>query len=288
MRSYKVKEFLKSQIKTAVKIALKEDVGSGDITTCAVIKKDATASAFIIAKEDGVLAGIEVAKKVFQFLNPGILFKILKKDGQKIRKKDRVAYIKGKAHIILKGERTALNFLQHLSGIATKTFKLTRFLKGTKTRLLDTRKTIPGLRFLEKYAVKIGGGRNHRLGLFDGILIKDNHLKFCSIFEAVQKVKKKNPNLKIEVETKNLIQIKEALEAEADIIMLDNMSLAQIKKALKLIKNKAKVEVSGKITSARLKTLSKLGVDFISMGELTHSPRASDISLKIVKREASA
>lgn len=266
-----------------IKDALAEDIGSGDVTTDSLIPENARAEAAIIFKEKGVLAGIHLAELVFKTLNKNIKFKSLAKDGTLVKKGQKVALISGSLRAILTGERTALNFIQHLSGIATKTAGLIKKVKGAKTKILDTRKTIPGLRKLEKHAVKSGGGTNHRMGLFDAVLIKNNHLKFHSIKDAVAIAGKKAPNLIVEVEVENLPQLKEALASGADIIMLDNMDNRSIKKALEIAKGKALIEVSGKVSPARIPVLSRMGVDFISIGALTHSAKALDISLKILK-----
>lgn len=263
--------------------ALKEDIGTGDITADSIIPKEALTKGYIQAKEEGVLAGIHIAERVFILVNPEVKFKAKKNDGEKIHKGEVLAEVSGSARAILAGERLALNLLQRMSGIATLTHRVTSKILNTKTRVVDTRKTTPGLRLFEKYAVRIGGGHNHRFGLYDGILIKDNHIKVAGgIKEAVSLAKKKAPHtVKVEVEVESLLGVKEALEAGADIIMLDNMNIDMVKQAMAMIKGQALVEVSGGITEGMVGELAKLGVDFISMGALTHSVKALDISLDI-------
>jgi nicotinate-nucleotide pyrophosphorylase (carboxylating) len=274
---------LPSETDKIVLNALQEDSGSGDITTALLIPPQAKAAGEIIFKEDGILAGLFIAKRVFELLNYDGNFEAFAEDGELIRVGERVALVKGNAASLLRGERIALNFLQHLSGIATLTYKAIKALKGSRIEILDTRKTLPGLRQLEKYAVRMGGGKNHRIGLFDGILIKDNHLKFYTdIKAAVQQAQSYAPiQLKVEVEVRTLDEIAGALEAGADIIMLDNMTFAEIKKALEVIAGRAKVEVSGKVDLEKLAELAQLKIDYISMGLLTHSAPALDISMKI-------
>lgn len=263
--------------------ALLEDIGSGDITTMATVPADAVTRAVVHVKEEGVVAGLSAAARVFELLNPGIVFTPRKNDGDPVNKGDVLAEITGPARAILTGERLALNLLQRLSAIATRTRKIAAMLAGYTTVVADTRKTTPGLRLLEKYAVRAGGGHNHRFGLFDGILIKDNHIKVAGgVQKAVQLAKQMAPHtIKIEVEVENLAAVEEALAAGADIIMLDNMDLPQIKEAVRLIAGRALVEVSGGITEERILSLAEAGVDIISMGALTHSVKALDISLDV-------
>jgi nicotinate-nucleotide pyrophosphorylase (carboxylating) len=276
-------EILTPELDSLILKALHEDIGAGDVTTDLLITPETQAASEIIFKEEGILAGLGVAQRVFELLNYGGNFKALTDDGAGVKPGQPVALIHGSAAKLLQGERVALNFLQHLSGIATLTRRAVNLLKHSKIKILDTRKTLPGLRFLEKYAVKIGQGNNHRLGLYDGILIKNNHLKFfASLKDAVIQAKIHAPlHLKVEVETRTLKDVSQALEAGADIIMLDNMSLPEIVKALAIIKGRAKVELSGKINLEKITDLTKLKVDFISMGMLTHSAPALDISLSI-------
>ncbi|MBI2251327.1 MAG: carboxylating nicotinate-nucleotide diphosphorylase [Armatimonadetes bacterium] len=271
------------QVESILKKALEEDLPSGDITTNLLINPDSQARGHILAKEEGVLAGIEIAKLAFETLDSKIDFKILKKDGEKIIPQDILADLKGSAQNILMGERTALNFLQRLSGIASFTKEIVKLTKNSKTRILDTRKTTPGLRLLEKYAVRVGGGLNHRYSLGDGILIKNNHLKFSSIKESINKLKNNAYGKKIEIEIENIAQLKEALKESPDIIMLDNMSLSEIKASLEIINGMAQVEVSGRVNLNDIPKLCKMGVDYISIGALTHSVKSLDLSLKIIK-----
>lgn len=267
-----------------IEMAIKEDVKDGDITTSLVVSNDKRAKAFIEFKEEGILAGLSIAEKVFHRFDKDLSFTAFNKDGDYILGKGVVAKIEGKAAPILTAERTALNFLQYLSGIATSTRKYTDQLIGTKTVLLDTRKTLPGWRALAKYAVLIGGGKNHRQGLFDAILIKNNHLKFTSsITEAINRAKNNGKSeLEIEVEVENLVQFEEALKAGADIIMLDNMTPEDIKKAVVMACGKVKTEISGGVNLENIKKYAHLGADFISVGALTHSVKALDIHLNVL------
>jgi nicotinate-nucleotide pyrophosphorylase (carboxylating) len=271
-------------LKNLIESALSEDLGEGDVTSEAIIPADASATAEIKAKQDLVLAGIDVAREVFHHLDPSIKFEQLAKDGDKIKTGAVLARVSGKTRVLLAGERVALNVLQHLSGIATLTARYVEKLSGTKARILDTRKTIPGLRQLEKYAVRMGGGKNHRMGLFDMVLIKDNHIKAAGgITIAVGRVREKlRDRFKIEVEAKTLDEVREALAAKADIIMLDNMTLDRMKEAVKLIAGKALVEASGNVTLETVRAVAETGVDLISVGALTHSAPAADISMKIM------
>ncbi len=263
--------------------ALAEDIGSGDITSEAVIPLDARAVAEIKTKQDIVLAGIDAGREVFLLLDPGIEYRSLAKDGDRLKRDAVLARISGSTRALLAGERVALNLLQHLSGIATLTARYVERLHGTKTRLLDTRKTLPGLRRLEKYAVRIGGGKNHRFGLFDGILIKDNHIAAAGgITRAVELARKGCHHLlKVEVETKNLEEVREALAAGADVIMLDNMPLEAMREAVGVIGNKALIEASGNVTLENVRDIAATGVDYISSGNITHSAPAADISMKL-------
>jgi len=274
-----------SYLNKIIKQALAEDLGPSqqDITTDTLFShKNIFCSAEIIAKENGVMAGFLVFKKVFKFLDKNIKIQTLKKEGEIFKRGECLIKISGKLSTILKGERTALNFLQRMSGIATITHKIVSKFKGTNIKILDTRKTTPGLRILEKYAVKIGGGNNHRFGLFDGILIKDNHLIATNndLINACQQLKNKYPQKQIEVEVQNLKQVQLATNSVAEIIMLDNMNITQIKKALALIKGKKEIEVSG-IKLKQLNQLKKLKIQYISLGRLTHSIKSIDLSLEI-------
>ncbi|MFO7979571.1 MAG: carboxylating nicotinate-nucleotide diphosphorylase [Candidatus Aminicenantes bacterium] len=264
-----------------IEAALTEDMPEGDITSESIIDPKSVSEAHMISREKGVLAGIEIAESVFKKIDRTVEFKKIIKDGQEFNKNHRLAQIKGSSISILKGERLALNFIQRLSGIATLTKKCTDVLKGTKTKLLDTRKTTPCLRMLEKYAVRMGGGVNHRLNLSEMILIKDNHLKLVgSIKESIQRARHSvGDKIKIEVETTCLDEVKEALQYGADIIMLDNMTPQEIRRAVTLVKGKVPLEVSGNINLDNLSEVAGLGVDFISVGSLTHSYKSLDISL---------
>ncbi len=264
--------------------ALEEDIGQGDVTTNLLIPEDRKSKAYCIAKENFVLAGLPFVREVFRILDPSILFKTLYNDGSKVKKGNIIAEISGKTCVILKGERVSLNILQRLSGIATLTNRYVEKTRGLKAKIVDTRKTTPCHRFMEKYAVKVGGGYNHRFGLFDGILIKDNHIKTLgSIKKAVREAKKGHHLFKIEVEVKNLKELKEAIESGADIIMLDNMSVRDMKEAVKIAKGRVMLEASGNISLENVREVAETGVDLISVGALTHSAPAVDISLKIVK-----
>ena len=266
-----------------VERALMEDVGTGDVTTLSTVPADATTEGYIYAKENGVLAGIFVARRIFQILDSGIKFENRKDDGDQIANSDILAVVSGSARAILTGERVALNLLQRMSGIATRTDRFSELLKDYKTKVVDTRKTLPGLRMLEKYAVRVGGGKNHRFGLYDGVLIKDNHIKVAGgVKNAVALARGEAPHtMKIEVEVENLAGVSEALEAGADIIMLDNMDPAAVEEAVKIINRRALVEVSGGICEDKVVEYAKAGVDLISVGALTHSVKALDISLDV-------
>lgn len=270
-----------------IKNALEEDLGWGDVTTDSTIPAEAIIQGNFIAKEQGVLCGIEVCKRVFEILDCTICFEILLKDGQKVNKGDLLAKISGKARSILKGERVSLNLLQRMSGIATQANKYAEAVQGTKVKVVDTRKTMPGLRILDKYSVLTGGCYNHRYNLSDLVLIKDNHIKAAGgITPAVNAAKDKLSHaLKIEVEVESLEQLKEALQAGADIIMLDNMSLEMMKEAAEIVKGKALLEASGNVAlvgDRSVKAIAQTGIDIISVGALTHSVSAMDISLRFI------
>jgi len=266
-----------------IKIALKEDIGSGDVTTDTLIDASLKGQAVIIAREPLVAYGIEVVSRVFNYLDPDLNITPLCWEGKAVNPNDIMLELNGRVKSLLLGERTALNFLQRLSGIATHVNSFVKELGDRNVRLVDTRKTTPGWRVLEKAAVRAGGAFNHRMGLFDGILIKDNHIAACGgIIKAVNRIKKKMPHLlKIEVEAASLLEVKDALTAGADIIMLDNMDVDRIKEAVAVIDGQALVEVSGGITKQNLLPLADTGVDIISSGALTHSARAVDISMRI-------
>ncbi|MCR3760114.1 carboxylating nicotinate-nucleotide diphosphorylase [Clostridium felsineum] len=269
-----------------IKRELIDDGAYNDITTNSIISDTSKSTADIIAKEDGIIAGTLIFKRVFEvFKGAEANFKVC--EGSKIKKGEIIGTVSGSTHSILSGERTALNLLQMLSGIATTTYNLNKRLEGTGVKLLDTRKTTPGMRLLEKYAVKIGGGCNHRFGLSDGILIKDNHIDAAGGITNAVKLAKKNSSFvrKIEVETETLEQVKEALNVHADIIMLDNMDVETIKDAVELINKKALIEVSGNITFENIHEKAACGVDYISSGMLTHSFNVLDISMKNLRNE---
>jgi nicotinate-nucleotide pyrophosphorylase (carboxylating) len=271
-------------VKDLIQIALKEDIGPGDITTDNIIDPEITGRGIIVAKEKLVIAGLEIAGEVFTSIEPEAVSRFFFKDGDSVSNNQVVMQIEGRLRTLLKGERTALNFIQRLSGIATNVRSYVEHLDDKKIRLVDTRKTIPGWRMLEKYAVRVGGAYNHRMGLYDGVLIKDNHIVACGgITKAVESLRDKVSHLvKIEVEVSDLPSVKEALQAKADVIMLDNMDIDRIKEAAALIGKKAVVEVSGGITKENIKLLSGSGVDIISVGALTHSARSVDLSMRII------
>lgn len=267
-------------------LALKEDISSEDITTNSIIRENLLGRGELIAKEDGILAGIEIFKRVFKLLDENIEFKMNFKDGDKLKKGEIIGEIKGDLRIILSGERVALNYLQHMSGIATYTNDMVQLLKGTSIKLLDTRKTTPNMRIFEKYAVRVGGGNNHRYNLSDGVLIKDNHIAVAgSIQKAVEMARNYVSFVKkIEVEVENLQMVKEAISAGVDIMMLDNMNEDMMEEAVRLINGRAKTECSGNITRENILKIAKCGVDFVSSGALTHSAKILDISLKNLQR----
>ena len=262
--------------------ALDEDIGTGDITTDTIIDETLFASGVIRVKEDAVVAGLAVVERVFQRVDPGIKLDCSVRDGDRVKKGAILARVTGRASSLLKAERTALNFLMRLSGIATMTRRYVQELSGTGAVLLDTRKTTPGLRTLEKEAVRAGGGTNHRVGLFDGVLIKDNHIKAAgSIKNAVRRMQRARPYHKIEVEFRNRKELDEAMRAGADIVLLDNMDLGMLEQALSAAHGNVLTEVSGNITLENIRAVAVLGPDFISTGAITHSAKAIDISMKL-------
>lgn len=269
------------EVERIVRTALEEDIGLGDMTTEVTVAPGTVARAELVAKEDFVLAGIDVAAKVFEILDPEVAFEKLLEDGQKVQRGDVLAWIKGPAAILLQGERVALNLLQRMSGIATMTATFVAEVEGTKATIVDTRKTVPGLRALDKYSVRMGGGRNHRIGLFDGVLIKENHVAAAGGIEvAITRARQKLPHtLKVEIETRDLDEVGQALEAGADIIMLDNMTLDEMLEATRLIDGRALVEASGGVNLETVRGIAETGVDIISVGALTHSVRGADISM---------
>ena len=262
--------------------ALREDISDEDVTTNAVMRTYKKGEAQLICKEDGIIAGMDIFRRVFELLDENIQVETCVCDGDEVKKGEVLAKVVGDIRVILSGERTALNYLQRMSGIATYTRSVANLLKGSHTRLLDTRKTTPNMRIFEKYAVRVGGGYNHRYNLSDGVLLKDNHIGAAgSVTKAIQMAKDYAPFVrKIEVEVENLDMVKEAVEAGADIIMLDNMSYDEMKEALLIIDGRAETECSGNVTKENIEKLTGLGVDYISSGALTHSAPILDISLK--------
>lgn len=265
-----------------ITMSLEEDAPNGDITTIATVSPDAVISGRFVAKADGIICGIEIISRTFEICGGGFELETYFKDGEAVRKGDIIARVKGNAQTILTGERTALNLIQRASGIATLTAAAVAQVKGTSAKICDTRKTMPGLRVLDKYAVRAGGGSNHRFCLSDGILIKDNHIKAAgSITEAVTRAKAYAPHtIKVEVEVETLDELKEALAAKADIIMLDNMQNEMMREAVAIVDGKALTEASGNMGEKDLRAVAETGVDLISIGALTHSVKALDISLK--------
>lgn len=262
--------------------ALRENITSEDITTNSVMREYQLGEVELICKQDGVIAGLDVFKRTFELLDSKTEVTFTKKDGDTVKNGDKIGVVRGDIRVLLSGERTALNYLQRMSGIATYTRSIADLLKGSKTKLLDTRKTTPNMRVFEKYAVKVGGGYNHRYNLSDGILLKDNHIGAAGgVKEAVQMAKEYAPFVrKIEIEVENIDMLKEALDAGADIIMLDNMSVEDMKEAVKLVSGKAETECSGNVTKENVERLVDIGVDYISSGALTHSSPILDLSLK--------
>ena len=273
-----------NQAELIIENALKEDIGARDVTTDLLYPEDIRCNAIIQAKEEGIVAGLPIAKRTFRMLSTDIKWVENKRDGESVAKGDIIVKIHGSGKAILAGERVALNFIQRLSGIATLTSKFVKAVEGLSVKITDTRKTVPGLRILDKYAVRTGGGHNHRMGLFDGVLIKDNHLKLIgSIAEAISRIKKvTGVRFQIEVETSRLEEVREALAAGADMIMLDNMSLNRMRKSVEMINGRALIEASGGITLRNVRKVAETGVNIISIGSLTHSPKALDISLYLV------
>jgi nicotinate-nucleotide pyrophosphorylase (carboxylating) len=280
----KIKNLDWNQVDLIIENALKEDIGEGDVTNDLLYPEDIRCNAIIQAKEQGIIAGLPIAKRIFRKLNNDIQWAENKRDGESVAKGDILVKIHGSEKAILAGERVALNFIQRLSGIATLTSKFVKAVEGLSAKITDTRKTVPGLRILDKYAVRTGGGHNHRMGLFDGILIKDNHLKLIgSLTEAISRIKKMTGGrFHIEVETSRLEEVREALAAGADIIMLDNMSLNTMRKSVEMINGRALIEASGGITLRNVRRVAETGVNIISIGSLTHSPKALDIGLYLV------
>ena len=276
------------EIEIIISNAVREDVGEGDHSSLACIPEDARGKAKLLVKDNGIIAGVEFAKMVFNYIDKDLKIETLIEDGQKVKKKDIVFYVEGSSRSILMAERLVLNAMQRMSAIATKTNEYAEILKGTKTRILDTRKTTPGIRALEKWAVKIGGGENHRFALYDMIMLKDNHIDFAGgVTAAIQKTKKylheKNLDLKIIVEARNLAEIEEILQHDGIYrILIDNFNFEQTRKAVQLINNKCQTESSGGITLETVRTYADCGVDYVSSGALTHSIYNMDLSLKAV------
>lgn len=268
-----------------IRLALEEDINSEDVTTNSVMSEYKKGEVQLICKEDGIIAGLSVFERVFTILDPETKVAFEVKDGDEVKKGQLLATVMGDVRVLLSGERTALNYLQRMSGIATYTNTVAKMLEGTKTTLLDTRKTTPCMRIFEKYAVKVGGGSNHRYNLSDGVLLKDNHIDAAGgVKEAVAAAKAYAPFVrKIEVETENLDMVREAVEAGADIIMLDNMTPDEMAEAIRIIDGRAETECSGNITKENIKKITELGVDYVSSGALTHSAPILDISLKHLK-----
>ena len=271
------------QIKDIIKNALAEDIGTGDITTQATINHQKKGRARAIAKDDFVVAGIDIFAETFKILDKSVKVKKIIVDGNRVKKGDVIAEVTGSLFQILQAERVALNLFQRMSGIATQTAKYVKAVQKTNAKILDTRKTVPGLRVLDKMAVRIGGGCNHRIGLYDGVLIKDNHIEAAGGITAAVKAQRKNlpHTLKIEVETKNMREVKEALKSGVDIIMLDNMTVPEMKKAVQYVAGRALLEASGNVNLQTVAGIAATGVDLISVGEITHSVHAADISLLI-------
>ena len=273
------------EIRRAVQLALAEDVGSGDVTTLATVPENALARAVMKTREPLVPAGLALAEAAFLELSPGAKIELLAKDGQSVKQGRDLLRVEGAARAILSAERVALNFVQRLSGVATLTAQFVEAIKGTRARILDTRKTTPGWRRLEKYAVTCGGGHNHRIGLYDMVLIKDNHLAALrnespnAVAAAVQRARAQYPQLKIEVEADTLDQVEQAVAAGADFVLLDNMNLIQLRLAVQQAKGRSQTEASGGVNLASVRAIAETGVDFISVGALTHSARAVDIGL---------
>lgn len=270
-----------------IKLALEEDIGNEDVTTNSVMPEYKRGRVKLICKQDGVICGLNVFERVFKLLDEHTIIEIFVKDGDEVKKGQRIAMVSGDIRVLLSGERVALNFLQRMSGIATYTRSVAKLLEGSKTKLLDTRKTTPNMRVFEKYAVRCGGGNNHRYNLSDGVLLKDNHIGAAGgVKKAVEMAREYAPFVrKIEVEVENLDMCKEALDAGADIIMLDNMSVADMKKAVEMIGGRALTECSGNVTLENIARVKETGVDFVSSGALTHSAPILDLSLKELRPE---
>lgn len=278
-------QLMQFQIDDIIKTALNEDINYIDVTTDLLVDMESRSCARYVAKDDGIVCGTKIAARVFEMLDSSAECRILVPDGQAVKKGDIIARLQASTWALLKGERTALNILQHMSGVATATNRLVRLVEGTKASIADTRKTLPGLRALEKYAVTVGGGKNHRYNLSDCAMLKDTHIDACgSITSAVERLRKKmGHTVKIEVEVSDFDGLNEALSLGVEIIMLDNMSVDDMAKAVKLVNGRAKLEASGNVTEERVRAIAETGVDIISVGAITHSVRAFDVSMKIDK-----
>lgn len=280
--SNKVVQLEKKYYLGLIQKALEEDVGTGDITTNSIIDDRYFGEALLFSKSHGILSGMDVFTAVFEELDPTIKLTFYKKDGEVLHWGEKVAMIAGKLRTILTGERIALNFIQRMSGIATKTNNVVRMLEGLSVAVLDTRKTLPGYRYLDKYSVMVGGGKNHRMGLYDMALIKDNHIKAAgSITKAVELVRKIKKDIPIEVEASTLTEVQEAADCNVDVIMFDNMNNSTVQKGIEIVNGRCKIEISGNIKEDRINELADLKVDYISMGALTHSVKAFDFSVKV-------
>lgn len=279
-------KLLKCYVDNIINTALMEDINYIDAAADNLIPADHRSSAYYVAKDDGVLCGIEVAKRVFELISDDVDFRILMNDGAKVKKGDIIAEMEGSTLTLLKGERTALNLLQHMSGIATATNKCAELVAGTNAHITDTRKTLPGLRALQKYAVTVGGGKNHRFNLSDAAMLKDNHIDaYGGITAAVNALREKiGHTVKVEVEVRTLDELREALDVKCEIIMLDNMNCDEMREAVEITGGRALLEASGNITSENIRQVAETGVDIISLGALTHSVKCFDISMKMSKK----
>jgi nicotinate-nucleotide pyrophosphorylase (carboxylating) len=275
-------QITKEAVLPLIRMAINEDISSGDVTSIAIFDGREKSSAHIVAKQDGIVCGGDLVAWVYEEIDPCVSVKKIIYDGSPVRKGEKVIVVTGPTKSVLEGERIVLNFFQRMSGIATKTAQIVKSVEGTAIKILDTRKTVPGFRLLDKYAVKTGGGRNHRIGLYDMVMIKDNHIKAAgSISLAIEKVRTKwGKSFKIEVETTNLKEVGEAIEGHADIIMLDNMDVATMSQAVELIAGRAEIEVSGNMDGEKIARVRNLKINFISLGLLTHSVDAFDYSMK--------
>jgi len=275
-------QITKESVLPLIRMSISEDVSTGDVTSMAIFTGGEKTSAYIMAKQDGIVCGVDLVTWVYEEIDPGVSVRIIIHDGSPVRKGEKVILVNGPTKAVLEGERTALNFFQRMSGIATRTANVVRSVEGTGIRILDTRKTLPGFRLLDKYAVKTGGGKNHRIGLYDMVMIKDNHIKAAgSIRAAIEKVRTKwGKSFKIEVETTNLEEVSEAIEGRADIIMLDNMDITAMSRAVDVIAGRAEIEISGNMDNDKIARIRGLKINYVSLGSLTHSVEAFDYSMK--------